>query len=87
MVRYISFLKLSENHEKLAEKVDFYSSISLAGSGFRIRIRIQPGDLNRIHPDPDPQHCLPVPVLGSFCDEVFLLGLNTNGTGTYLPAP
>ena len=50
---YGIILKISENHEKFAEKVDFYSSISLAGSGsgFRIRIRIQPGDLN-----PDPQH-------------------------------
>jgi len=35
------------NHEKFAEKVDFYSSISLAGSG--LRIRIQSGNLN---PDP-----------------------------------
>ena len=33
----VSFLKISENHEKLVEKVDFYSSISLSGSvsGFR----------------------------------------------------
>jgi len=45
----VSFLKISENHEKFVEKVDFYSSISLSGSGFRIRIRIQPGNLN---PDP-----------------------------------
>ena len=43
----VSFLKINENHEKFADKVDFYSSISLVGSGFRIRI--QPGDLN---PDP-----------------------------------
>ena len=37
--------------KKFPEKVDFYSSISLAGSGFQIRIwnRIQPDDLN---PDP-----------------------------------
>ena len=44
----VSFLKISENHEKLVEKVDFYSSISLpgSGSGFRIWIRIQPDDLN-----------------------------------------
>ena len=48
-------LKISENHEKFAEEVDFYSSISLAGSVFRIRIRIQPGDFN---PDLGPQHCL-----------------------------
>ena len=27
-------------------KVDIYSSISLLGSGSRIQIRIQPGDLN-----------------------------------------
>jgi len=50
-VWYLSFLKISENHEKFVEKVDFYSSISLSGSGsgFRIRIRIQHGNLN---PDP-----------------------------------
>ena len=44
-------LKISKNHEKFVEKVDFYSSISPPGSGFgfRIRIRIQPGNLN---PDP-----------------------------------
>ena len=44
----VSFLKISENHEKFVEKVNFYSSISLSGSGsgLRIRIRIQPGDLN-----------------------------------------
>jgi len=46
---FISFLKLRENHEKFVEKVDYYSLISLPGSGFRIWIRIQPGDLN---PDP-----------------------------------
>ena len=45
----VSFLKISENHEKFVEKVDFYSSISLSGSGFRMWIRIQPGNLN---PDP-----------------------------------
>ena len=49
----VSFLKISENHEKFVEKVDFYSSISLSGSGsgsgLRIRIRIQQGNLN---PDP-----------------------------------
>ena len=47
----VSILNISENLEKFAEKVDFYSSISLAGSGseLRVRIRIQPGDLN---PDP-----------------------------------
>ena len=47
----VSFLKISENHEKFVEKVDFYSSISLAGSGsgFRIQIRIQHGNWN---PDP-----------------------------------
>ena len=44
-------MKISENHEKFVEKVEFYSSISLSrsGSGFRIRIRIQHGILN---PDP-----------------------------------
>jgi hypothetical protein len=35
---YRSFLKISENHEKLAEKVDFYSSISLAESGSSLAI-------------------------------------------------
>ena len=29
----VSFLKISENPEKFVEKVDFYSSISLPGSG------------------------------------------------------
>ena len=28
----VLFLKISENHEKFVEKVDFYSSISLSGS-------------------------------------------------------
>ena len=47
----IIFLKISENHEKFVEKVDFYSSSSYSGSrsGFRIRIRIQSGNFN---PDP-----------------------------------
>ena len=47
----VSFLKIRENHEKFVEKVDFFSSISRSGSrsGFRIRIRIQHGNLN---PDP-----------------------------------
>jgi len=56
---YLSFLKVSENHEKCVKKVDFYSSLS--GSGFRIRIRIHPGNLNPDHPDPDPKHCSTVP--------------------------
>ena len=46
----VSFLKISEIHEKFVEKVDFNSSILLPGSGFRIRIRIQPGDLNQDPP-------------------------------------
>ena len=45
----VSFLKISENHEKFVENLDSYSSISLPGSGSRFRIRIQPGNLN---PDP-----------------------------------
>ena len=44
---YLSFLKISENHEKFVEKVDFYSSI---------RIRIQSGNLN---PDPTGSGTLP----------------------------
>ena len=47
---FVSFLKISENHEKLVEKVDFYSSISLPGSGSGLAVWI------RIHPDPDPKH-------------------------------
>ena len=39
----------------LLKKWIFYSSISLSGSGYRMRIRIQPGDFN-----PDPQHCFPL---------------------------
>jgi len=39
--------KISENHEKFVDKVDFYCSISLPGSGFGIRIRI-------LNTDPDP---------------------------------
>ena len=43
--------------------MDFYSSISLAGSGFGSSLAIW----IRIHPDPDPQNCLnpPKPVLSS----------------------
>jgi len=46
-----SFLKISENHENLAGKVDLlpYSSISLARSGSTDPIESDP--------DPDPQHC------------------------------
>ena len=51
------------------EKVDFYSSISLPGSGFRIRIRIQPGNFNL-----DPKHWyLPV----KFGKYFFLSHFNT----------
>ena len=41
----VSFLKISEKHFKNLEKVDFYSSISLSGSGLQIRIR--PCNLNQ----------------------------------------
>jgi len=34
----LSFLKISENHKKFVEKVDFYTSISLSGSGSSMEI-------------------------------------------------
>ena len=46
---YLSFLKISDNYEKFVEKVHFYCSISLPGTGSGFRIRIQPGNMN---PDP-----------------------------------
>ena len=71
----VSFLKISENHEKFVEKVDFYSSISLSGSGFRIRIRIQSGNLN---PDPPGSETLHVIYLRN------LLTANSNVSDTDL---